>query len=190
MDGISVSNGCSSSSRSNRSNKSSLEDEDEDEDEDCVRGVTVLAATNRLSSIDSALLRKGTYVHRIYIGIWVHTHTHVHAHSYHTLIPYTHINLHAHLHRYTCTPIHIHQLYIRAYAGRFHHVLLVPAPDEATRISLLHHFARRSGLEIEGELVKRMQEEVVGIKGEGKSGAVIENMCREAVMSIVRKGLS
>ena len=66
----------------------------------------------------------------------------------------------------------------------------MPAPDEATRLGLLDHFSRRSGLDVQGALVGRMREELLGEKGEGMSGAVIENMCREAVMGIVREGLS
>lgn len=64
--------------------------------------------------------------------------------------------------------------------GRFHHVLLVPLPDEKERILLLNYFAKKCGLLSPG--AAEAGEDLAQRLREGMSGAEIENMCREATL--------
>ena len=91
--------------------------------------------------------------------------------------------------------------------GRFHHVLSVgPPPDRVTRLRVLHSFAERAGLEKDSQAMQEMEDEMekrqrvvdegvpVGVGGEKLeyiedkklSGADIENICREQLMSRMR----
>lgn len=95
--------------------------------------------------------------------------------------------------------------------GRFHHVLPVdPPPDRATRLQVLHSFAEKAGLERDAQAVREMEEELekrqrvvdeedrnsdVGgerskeIDDRRLSGADIENICREQLMSRIRSSV-
>lgn len=94
--------------------------------------------------------------------------------------------------------------------GRFHHVLPVdPPPDRATRLQVLHSFAERAGLEMDAQAVREMEEELekrqrvvdeedrndvwgkksTEIDDKRLSGADIENICREQLMSRIRNSV-
>jgi ATP-dependent 26S proteasome regulatory subunit len=59
----------------------------------------------------------------------------------------------------------------------------VPGPDTATQIALLNYFASRCNLP--AETVTSLQAEL----REGMSGADVENVCREAGMTLLRTQL-
>lgn len=142
MDGVSE-NKADSSSSSGNSSSGQL--------------VYVLATTNRLGSIDKALLRKvrnSCFVrYNIYCMI-----------SYH----YTFLRL-------------------QPCQGRFHHIIYVPTPNEEEVRELIKYFGRKFSLstDIVQQLCDKVDTEF-RFRKEAMSGADIENMCREEAMKVIR----
>ena len=67
--------------------------------------------------------------------------------------------------------------------GRFDRVIDIPAPDEKTRLEILRIHAKSMPLDKKVDLAE------IAKKTDGYTGADLENVCREAGMSAIRRGV-
>ena len=65
--------------------------------------------------------------------------------------------------------------------GRFDHIVYVGAPDEKSRLAIFKVHTRKMPLDC-------VDLELLALESEGLSGAEIENQCREAGLSALRRG--
>lgn len=73
--------------------------------------------------------------------------------------------------------------------GRFHHVLHVAPPNAAERELLLGYFAAKCGLPVTTSGVQAVRGLQARLK-DGMSGAEIENICKEAALSLYSQQLA